>query len=114
MYNSNEPNAAFSLKNRFDMLYRNYHNDHINDDVRSYYLSWNDMIDIVAKLKPGKSFAEFVTAEHVLYSCPELIIHLHLLFNALIQHSYVPCDFLKSVITPIVKDNEGDISSTDN
>ena len=40
--------------------------------------------------------------------------HLHILFNGLMQHGYVPIDFLGGVITPIVKDNQGDLSSTAN
>ena len=50
----------------------------------------------------------------ILHGSTQLVIHLHLLFNAIVQHSYVPCDFLKGVVTPIVKDSEGDISSIEN
>ena len=42
------------------------------------------------------------------------MIHLHILFNSMIQHGYVPQEFLSGVITPIVKDSEGDASSTAN
>ena len=65
-------------------------------------------------LKPGKASGSFITAEHILHGSPFLTIHLHLLFNSMIQHGYVPSDFLKGVITPIIKDSEGDTSSVDN
>ena len=32
----------------------------------------------------------------------------------MIQHSYVPCEFLQGVITPLVKDTEGDHCNPDN
>ena len=37
-----------------------------------------------------------------------------LLFNSFIQHSYVPQEFLRGVITPLVKDTEGDYSDPGN
>ena len=40
--------------------------------------------------------------------------HLHLLFNSMLQHSYVPHDFLVGSLSPIFKDAQGDISSTAN
>ena len=43
-----------------------------------------------------------------------LICHFHLLFNGLIQHGYVPTDFLKGTITPIIKNPQGDASDPSN
>ena len=43
-----------------------------------------------------------------------LSIHLHFLFNALIQHGYVPTEFLRTIVTPIIKDSSGDHSNSDN
>ena len=67
-----------------------------------------------SKMKLGKATAGFVRYEHILHGSPKLLFHLQILFNGLIQHGYVPQDFLSGVITPIVKDNEGDIFSTSN
>ena len=50
-------------------------------------------------------------AEHILMGSPKLATHLHILFNSMMQHSYVPQYFLKGVITPLIKDSEGDHSS---
>ena len=49
-----------------------------------------------------------------MYGSPQLVVHLHLLFNSLIQHGYVPSEFLRGVISPIIKDPEGDASSVEN
>ena len=72
------------------------------------------MENVMAKLQPGKASGSFIKAEHILHGSPQLTIHLHLLFNSMIQHGYVPSDFLRGVITPIIKDAEGDSSSLDN
>ena len=52
--------------------------------------------------------------ENVLNGSVKLTIHLHLLFNAMIQHGYVVNDFLQGTITPIIKNTEGDVSSSSN
>ena len=72
------------------------------------------MLTVMSKLKIGKASASFVKAEHILYGSPKLAWHLHLLFNAMIQHSYVPQEFLNGVITPLIKDTEGDHSDPKN
>ena len=82
--------------------------------MSSAYLSWDNMVSIMSKLEPGKASGSFIKADHILNGCPQLTIHLHLLFNAMLQHSYVPSEFLRGVITPILKDSEGDVSSLDN
>ena len=45
---------------------------------------------------------------------PKNSISIHLLFNAMILHGYVPTEFQKGVISPIIKDSEGDAGSSDN
>ena len=60
------------------------------------------------KLKMGKAIASFIKPEHILYGSPKLAWHLHLLFNGMILHSYVPTDFLNGVISPLIKDSGGD------
>ena len=51
---------------------------------------------------------------HILYGSTKLAIHLHILFNAFIQHSFVPVDFLKGTISPIVKNSSGNLNAADN
>ena len=72
------------------------------------------MVNIMSKLQPGKASGSFLNAEHIMHGSTSLVIHLHLLFNAMVQHGYVPHKFSKGVVTPIIKDSEGDISSTEN
>ena len=56
------------------------------------------MCVIAGKLKTGKSTNSFLKAEHIMHGSPKLMIHIHLLFNAFIQHGFVPTDFLKGII----------------
>ena len=72
------------------------------------------MVDAVFKLKVGKSASTFVKAEHIFQGSPELLCYLHLLFNGLMTHSYLPYDFLCGTISPIVKDASGDSTDLSN
>ena len=72
------------------------------------------MVDAVFKLKVGKSASTFVKAEHIFQGRPELLCYLHLLFNGLMTHSYLPYDFLCGTISPIVKDASGDSTDLSN
>ena len=72
------------------------------------------MTEIVSKIKIGKSSSGTCKPEHIFHGSPILICHLHMLFNGLIQHGYVPTDFLRGTITPIVKNAQGDLSDPSN
>ena len=108
IYQSVDSTQSSKLLAKFRDMYANYSSTHANDSINHLYLSWNDMLDVMSKLKAGKASASFIKAEHILYGSPKLAWHLHLLFNSIIQHSYVPYEFLNGVITPLIKDTEGD------
>ena len=114
IYQTNDVNQSAVLREKFQSMYAHYSASHINDSIKHLYLSWSDMLNILSKLEPGKATASFVKPEHILYGSPKLAWHIHLLFNAMIQHCYVPCDFLNGTISPLIKDSQGDHSSPDN
>jgi len=61
------------------------------------------------KMKLNKSPGfDNISAEHLVYGGPALYIHLCLLFNAMMQHCYVPQDFGFSLIVPLPIDKHGD------
>ena len=95
-------------------MFTEYSGKHGNDLINDYYLSWSEMLDVMSNVKAGKATASFVKPEHILYGSPKLVIHLHILFNAMIQHSYVPSEFLNGVISPLIKDTEGDHTDIQN
>ena len=114
VYETRDNSRSSVLKSQFDSLYSRYKIDHVNDSLNPVYLSWDELVTVMSRLKSGKASASFLKAEHILYGPPQLAYHVHLLFNSMIQHSYVPCEFLNGVITPLVKDPEGDHSDPSN
>ena len=81
-----------------------YFATHQSESMIPNLLSWQNMTDAAACLKTGKATSSFIKPEHVLCGSLELMYYLHLLFNALLTHSYVPHEFLLGTISPIVKD----------
>ena len=114
VYSDHNTPAHESLRDEFRRLFSLYYDDHINDSLGPCYLSWSDMTVILGKLKTGKSSAGSIRPEHIFHGSTKLALHLHLLFNSMIQHGIVVGDFLKGTITPIVKDSEGDVSDCTN
>ena len=54
-----------------------------------------------------------ICTEHLKYAGPHLLVHLCLLFNAMLRHSFVPSDFCFGTIMPLLKDKHGDASKID-
>ena len=98
------------LENRFPEYLTMKH----DDSLSPYFITWDDMIQISGKLKSGKASNSFIKAEHLLHGSPKIMVHLHILFNAFLQHGFVPSQFVLGTITPIVKDSSGDINSVNN
>ena len=114
IYGDNSTEAHGKLRDEFMEKFPNYFASHQNDSIKPFLLSWDDMVTITGKLKKGKSTNSFLKAEHILNGSPKLIIHIHILFNALILHGFVPSNFLRGTITPTVKDGDGDLHKTEN
>ena len=109
-----DTHAEAKLKQKFDHLFHNYFRLQQYSDISQYYFSWQDMLTAISKLKLGKASAGFVKSQHVFLGTPKLVIHLHMLFNGLLQHSYVPCDFLQGAVTPVLKDSNGNLHESNN
>ena len=105
---------AYNSPSHFQTKYATYTRDHISDSIAPSYLSWAYMVEIMGKLKLGKSSSGRIRPEHVLHGSTKLVLHLHLLYNAMIQHGMVVADLLLGTITPIVKDSIGDINDSSN
>ena len=114
VYSNHNTPAHESLKNEFDEKFSSYFRDHIDDSIGPCYLSWADMVEILGKLRVGKSSSGYIKPEHIIHGSDKLTFHLHLLFNALIQHGFVVSDFMTGTVTPIIKDAEGDVSDSAN
>ena len=55
-----------------------------------------------------------VSAEHIRFGGGALSLHLSTLFQAMLRHSFVPKEYKESVVVPIVKDRNKDISDPNN
>ena len=69
----------------------------------------------IHKLKQGKaSGLDDIYAEHLLNAHPILVVLLCRLFRDMLVHGYVPDDFGKGVIVPILKEKLGDSNDVSN
>lgn len=89
IHDSAQSPQAHVLNDRFHKMYTEYHASHCYESINPYLLSWNEMLSVMSHLKGGKASASSIQAEHLMYGSTRLVIHLHLLFNAMIQHGYI-------------------------
>ena len=112
IYKKNDTSSHNSL--RKESIFPSYYYAHVHDNISPFYFSWNDMEEMISKLCVGKAYAGYIRAEHVLYGSPKLTIHLHILFNAMLQHSYIPTLLLRGNISPLIKDRDRNVSDSNN
>ena len=112
IYTNSTVNDA--LSGDFKNEYETYKSLHLTDSLVPYLFSWTDMINAVQKMKLGKATSTFLKTEHIYNGCPELLYFIHLLFNGLLSHSYIPYEFLHGTISPLIKDANGDSSDPSN
>ena len=68
----------------------------------------------VNSLKPRKAAGpDELCNEHIMLGGVQLSVHLCLLFNAMLKHSFVPSAFHCGVIIPLLKNKHGDASRLD-
>ena len=66
-------------------------------------------------LKGGKaSGVDGLAAEHFLYADRHIYVYLSLLFNSFMYHGYLPAEFMKTAIVPIIKCKTGNSSDKNN
>jgi len=86
-------------------------NDHINDVP---VVALGDIEQCIRNLKHNKAGGyDGVVNEHLIFSDHQLRVHLSLLFAAMLRHSFVPDDFCRGIIVPLLKSKHGDASSLD-
>ena len=103
-----------SLRDRFSREYEVYKLNHADDLISPFLLSWPEMVDAAMSMKLSKATSTFLKSEHLFNGAPELLCYLHLLFNGLISHGYLPHEFLQGTISPLVKDANGDVADSTN
>lgn len=87
-----------------------------NDDVSNWMLTIDDVEYVIRNnMKCGKAAGfDNLTLEHIVYSHPSIMYHLCKLFNSMLKHGYVPAQFGRGIVIPLIKDKNGDVTNSDN
>ena len=111
----NNPLRVEQLDREFRQEYENATASHTNCTCSSYCASLECVLDATFKLKKGKSADDQgLYAEHFFEAPLPLFDRLTVLFNKMLLHGYVPKQFQRGTIVPIVKDrhgNQGDLNN---
>lgn len=85
------------------------------DDPSALHVTAEDLFRCVKGMKRGKSPGhDGLSVEHLLYAPESIFYRIAQLFNACIDHSYLPNDFMRTIVVPITKNRTGDVSSITN
>ena len=71
--------------------------------------------ECICDLRRGKaSGPDDISAEHLQFAHPSLVMHIKMLIQLIFQHGYVPDGFGLGLIIPLVKDKSGNLNNSDN
>ena len=112
----NNQEKVDDLKNTFDSKYADFCSTHEDTcNCQNYHASIENIIDAVMCLKGGKSSDDDdISAEHFLNAPYAIFNRLQHLFNAMLTHSFVPHQFTRGSILPLIKDTHGNRSDITN
>jgi hypothetical protein len=89
--------------------------NNVSNDVKTEKFTTEDITKALQKLKLGKSNGiDGLKNEHFKYASRRLHILLTLCVNTMLTHGYMCTDMMKTILVPIVKDKNDDLSSVDN
>jgi len=76
-------------------------------DMESYNIDLSSIVSHIGRLKCNKSAGhDGIVSEHVVFGGHCLVIHICLLFNAMLKHSSVANDFCRGILVPLLKCNK--------
>ena len=104
------------LNQRFASQYNAYVDSHNTAcDCKSVYITPTQLMDALLNMKTGKSAdGEGIFAEHLHYAPLLMFKRLSSMFNAMLNHSFVPHQFRFGFMVPIIKDQSGNHADTSN
>ncbi len=108
------PNNESIHKSHKDKFLQEFDSYSLIDDVND--LLTTEMVGAaLGKLKKGKAVGvDNVSVEHLIHAHPCLVVSLKILFNLMIINGFVPDDFGKGILIPLLKDTNSDSSLCDN
>ena len=112
----NDEQKVNEVNKKFDLAYETLQSSHSsNCKCDSYNITLENVVDAIHTLKMGKSLDDDgISAEHILFASFSFLTELHKLFQSMLKHSFVPSQFSRGTIVPVVKDhqgNRGDVSN---
>lgn len=74
-----------------------------------------DVSNLIKSMTRGKSPGhDGLSIEHLLYAGPHISRILAMFYSLCVSHCYLPADFMKTVVVPIVKNKTGDLGDANN
>ena len=75
-----------------------------------------ELIDnCIRDMKKGKACGpDDLSAEHLLYAHPSLVVHLNILFKGILLHGSVPDNFGAGFSIPLIKDKTDNVNDVNN
>ena len=112
----NNPDKVSELNDRFQRAYGDYvHHHSENCDCSIHTVTMQTVFDAIHGLKDGKcADADGICAEHIKNAPLSLCHRLTALFNNMMRHGFVPDQFKRGFMIPIVKDTQGNVSDASN
>ena len=112
----NNQQKVDDVNRKFKSAYEQFHASHESKcQCDKFDVTLENVFDAVHTLKAGKSADDDgISAEHILFAPLTFIIELQKLFRAMIRHSFVPTQFSRGTIVPIVKDQQGNRGEVSN
>ena len=105
-----------AMDKRFQSEYSGYMQRHSEAcDCANTNITSVDVIDALLCMKGGKSADEDgIVVEHLHNAPLNFLSRLSALFNCMLRHSFVPRQFQRGFMIPLVKDQQGNHGDTSN
>ena len=111
----NSPQRVEQLNHKFQTEYEKAMASHSNCNCSSYHVTLECVLDATFKMKKGKTADDQgINAEHLFEAPLPLFDRITVLFNKMLLHGFVPQQFQRGTIIPIVKDRHGDQGDLNN
>jgi len=118
---SGDTQIAEMWKETFQNLYSMHNNENMNETFADYttdikhVITCENMCSAIKQLKSRKSTGpDGITAEAIKHGGSLLAVHLTLLFNMCLCHSYIPTDLTQTTLVPLLKNKSGDVTDINN
>ena len=98
-----------------DSLYKQLSDSVPHSSLQMCRITVQDIANACCQLKSGKALGpDGIAAEALIFGTNKLHIHISLLFNLFIIYGHLPARFMQSIIIPLIKNKNGDLSDLNN